>query len=127
MNYSFENNTYLLFSFFLFFPHSKSTTITRIHNDRRLNFETFRYSLRNRKFATNEWWRNCKSFFHRGVSIEMEITRNERSSNLSLSRYKTISRVLVKLDAENSRRWLRVRAKPFLFPRESFSKTLVKM
>lgn len=59
--------------------------------------------------------------------IEMEITRNERSSNLSLSRYKTISRVLVKLDAENSRRWLRVRAKPFLFPRESFSKTLVKM
>lgn len=34
-------------------------------------------------------------FFNQGVSIEMEIRCNERSSNLSLSRYKTISRVLV--------------------------------
>lgn len=61
----------------------------------RLNFETFRYSLRNRKFATNEWSRNYTVFFNQGVLIEMEIRCNERSSNLSLSRYKTISRVLV--------------------------------
>lgn len=78
MNYSFENNTFLFFFFFYFFlPSSPPFKIDNDNEDtRRLNFEknfVIRYEIEN--FATNEWSRNCTSFFDRGVSIEMEIRR----------------------------------------------------
>lgn len=93
MNYSFENNTFLFF--FLFFP-SLLSTVSKIDDDnedtRRLNFEKISLFVTKSKISRRMNGREIAQVFLTEVSrLRWKLDVNERSSNLSLSRYKTIS------------------------------------